>query len=300
METVGNVGRPVDMETAGDMETVANMEAVSNVKIVEANRVSFSYGSNRVLDSVDFYAHEGELIGLLGPNGTGKTTLLKTLCGDLPVQRGRVLLRGREVSDYAPKELARTRAVMPQTSAFPFAFLVQDIVQMGCTPWAGTKEEVRAVVQDALRTAGVEHLKDREVTQLSGGETARVTFARVLAQRAKLIFLDEPTAALDVAHQERLMANCCDLVEEGRTVIAVMHDIQLAAAYCTKIALMKNGKIVAFGNPETVLTARALEEAYGWPIRVEQLPGGELVFLPKKQRLPKKERPRTGSLHYGS
>ncbi|MDT3767986.1 heme ABC transporter ATP-binding protein [Gleimia hominis] len=288
MKTVGNVGRPVEVETVGNVGSPVEMEMVGNKKIVEANNVSFSYGSNQVLDSVDFYAHEGELIGLLGPNGTGKTTLLKTLCGDLPLQRGRVLLRGREVSDYAPKELARTRAVMPQTSAFPFAFLVQDIVQMGCTPWGVTKEEVRVVVQDALRTAGVEHLKDREVTQLSGGETARVTFARVLAQRANLIFLDEPTAALDVAHQERLMANCCELVEEGRTVIAVMHDIQLAAAYCTKIALMKDGRIAAFGEPKDVLTARALEEAYGWPIRVEQLPGGELVFLPKKQRLPKK------------
>lgn len=249
---------------------------------VRAVGISFSYGTKQILNDVSLDIEPGKVVGLLGPNGTGKSTLLGVLTGDLKPDAGTVRLGDQDINDYSRKELARTRAVMPQVSDFPFAYLVRDIVAMGRASWDTGDEENDAIVDAALARTAVGHMQDRDITSLSGGESARVTLARVLAQDASIVFLDEPTAALDVSHQERTMTTCAELADEGKTVVAVMHDIQLAAAYCDLIALMHDGRIIAYGPPHEVLTSESLSEIYEWPIRVLTLDDGELAVIPAR------------------
>lgn len=250
---------------------------------VRAHGLSFAYGQNEVLTDVSLEVEPGRVVGLLGPNGTGKSTLLGILTGDLKPASGEVLLDGRDIATFSRKELARTRAVMPQSSDFPFAYLVRDIIAMGRASWDTGAEENDRIIDAALERTAVADMQERDITSLSGGETARVTLARVLAQDASIVFLDEPTAALDVSHQERTMSTCVELAAEGKTVVAVMHDIQLAAAYCDLIALMHDGRIVRYGPPEEVLTSESLSEIYEWPIRVLTLDGGELAIIPARK-----------------
>lgn len=251
---------------------------------LSAQNVSFSYGERRILSDVSIEVHEGEVVGLLGPNGTGKSTLLGVLAGDLEAH-GEVLVYGKPVGEYSRKELARMRSVMQQTNVFPFAYLSRDIVNMGRTCWDTSEQENDAIVEEAMLRAEVSDFADRVVTHLSGGESSRVTFARVLAQCAKIVFLDEPTAALDIAHQERALELCNELVsDKSRAVVAVMHDIQVAAAHCDRIALMSAGRIVALGAPVEVLTSERLSQVYGWPIQVRVLDGGEVVVVPSRRR----------------
>lgn len=245
-----------------------------------ASNIDFSYGEKKILHSTSIEVLPGQVVGLLGPNGTGKSTLLGVLSGDLDATSGSVELFGRPLTSYGRKELAQTRSVMPQASEFPFAYLVRDIVAMGRSCWSGSDNEDRTIIEDAMSSTDVWDMADRDVTRLSGGEKARVTLARVIAQKARLVFLDEPTAALDISHQERTMEMCGQMADEGCAVVAVMHDIQLAAAYCDAIALMSGGRIVAYGKPREVLTTEALSEVYGWPISVMELATGDLAIIP--------------------
>lgn len=251
---------------------------------VVAREVCFAYDDTQVLHSVCLNVKRGEVVGLLGPNGTGKSTLMKVLCGDLSPSAGSVCVYGKPVDSYSRKELARTRGVMPQSSDFPFAYTSREVVEMGRFPWCTSADENRRIVDQSLAQADVRHLADREVTCLSGGEASRVTFGRVLAGQGSVIFLDEPTAALDIAHQEHTMKLCSDLASKGVAVVALMHDIQLAAAYCDRIALMSRGRIVAFGEPSEVLTEESLSEVYQWPIKVGRMSTGELVILPQRSK----------------
>ena len=250
---------------------------------VRAEGISFSYGTKQILSDVSIDVEPGRVMGLLGPNGTGKSTLLGVLTGDLRPAEGTVELNGRELTSLSRRELARARAVMPQSSDFPFAYLVRDIVAMGRASWDTGDEENDRIVDEALARTSMTCMEDRDITSLSGGEAARVTLARVLAQDADIVFLDEPTAALDVSHQERTMSICSELAAAGRTVVAVMHDIQLAAAHCDTIALMHRGRIDRIGPPHEVLTSESLSEIYEWPIRVLTLDDGELAIVPSRR-----------------
>ncbi len=248
--------------------------------LIDVDTISFSYGEHAILSDISLSVEAGSIVGLLGPNGTGKSTLLGIMSGDLQPDSGRVRLDGRELTTYDRRELALKRSVMPQAHEFPFSYLVADIVAMGRAshPNDGCSDE--EIIYDAMCATGVDHLADRDVTTLSGGEKARVTLARVLAQDAELVLLDEPTAALDIAHQQQTMGICSYLAEEGKGVVAVMHDIQLSAASCDLIALMSEGKIVAYGSPSDVLTSERLSQVYGWTIRVDYLSDGTLVIVP--------------------
>lgn len=249
---------------------------------LSARGLTFSYGANPILTGVDLNVHVGEIVGILGPNGTGKSTLLGVLTGDLSLQGGEVTIGGKSLADYSRIELARTRSVMPQTSEFPFSYLVYDVVKMGRAAWGTSEAADHELVTKAMELTDVVDMQDREITRLSGGEAARVTLARVYAQDARLVFLDEPTAALDISHQERTMQLCRDMAHGGDAVIAVMHDIQLAAAYCDRIALMKDGGIVACGSPMEVLTTERLSYVYEWPIRTHRFADGSLAILPQR------------------
>lgn len=264
-----------------------------------AEHLSFAYGTHRVLHDVSITAQPGRVLGVLGPNGTGKSTLLSLLAGDQAPTSGQVRIGGTSVSSLSWRELAQMRAVMPQNSTFPFAYLVRDLVAMGLGSGngagrgagagqgagagsaAGAGRSVDAAIIDAaLHAADVTHLQDRDVTRLSGGEQARVTFARVLAQRAGVVLLDEPTAALDISHQQRLLELCRRLAAGGHTVVAVLHDIQLAGALCDDVVLLRHGRVEAAGTPRQVLTSELLTRVYDWPIRVETLGDGTIVVVP--------------------
>lgn len=250
---------------------------------ITAEGIHFAYSTKQILRGLDLKVRPGEVLGLLGPNGAGKSTLLSVLCGDQSATQGVATALGKPVGKHGRKELARVRAVMPQRSEFPFAYLARDIVTMGRACYDGTERaaEDEAVIDASLRATQVEHLAERDVTRLSGGEQARVTLARVLAQQTPIVFLDEPTAALDIAHQHRTMQTCRQLANKGVCVVAVMHDLQLAAAYCDRLALMKDGQIVRQGTCAHVLDGELLTQVYEWPIQVLTLPSGQIVVLPQ-------------------
>ncbi|QJC21356.1 heme ABC transporter ATP-binding protein [Arcanobacterium buesumense] len=243
--------------------------------------INFSYGSRTILNDVSFTVNHGEVVGLLGPNGTGKSTLVGIMAGDLEPQSGSVAYHGKALSDFARRELAQTRSVMPQTIEFPFSYMVHDIVAMGRQCWDPDPQKDNEIITQSLISTDVGGFETRDVTRLSGGEKARVTLARVLAQEAGVVFLDEPTAALDIAHQERTMKICRELADSGHAVIAVMHDLQLAGAHCDRIALMSQGSIAAYDSPDVVLNSELLSQVYDWPISVARVADGRLVILPQ-------------------
>ncbi|MDY5272741.1 MAG: heme ABC transporter ATP-binding protein [Arcanobacterium sp.] len=251
------------------------------MSILEARHVVFRYGKRSILSDVSLCADRGKMIGLLGPNGAGKSTLLKVLSGDLIPSSGTVLIDGLPLASYSRVSLAQMRAVMPQSSTFPFAYLVRDIVAMARTSWDTSREYDEQRVAQALDDTGITHLRERDVTTLSGGEKARVTLARVIAQESTVVFLDEPTAALDIAHQERTMELCRELVAQGCALVAVMHDISLAAAYCDQLCLLSDGEIAAMGDPSDVLKDDILSTVYHWPISVHRS-GGEWLVQPRR------------------
>ncbi|WP_353065715.1 heme ABC transporter ATP-binding protein [Arcanobacterium hippocoleae] len=254
----------------------------NNQPMLRADNVSFSYGTREILHEVSLDVYSGEIIGVLGPNGTGKSTLLGVLTGDLSVQHGVVQIGGKSLQEYTRQELARTRSVMPQASEFPFSYLVYDVVSMGRSAWGTSEAENAQIVRNAMQCTDVAKMEDRDIMTLSGGEAARVTLARVVAQEARVVFLDEPTAALDIAHQERTMQLCRNMAKNGDAVIAIMHDIQLAAAYCDRISLLKSGRVVACGTPSEVLTSEQLSFVYDWPIRVIPHGNGAIAIVPER------------------
>ncbi|MGD9754234.1 MAG: heme ABC transporter ATP-binding protein [Acidimicrobiia bacterium] len=227
-----------------------------------------------VLRGVDLEVRPGELVALVGPNGAGKTTALRALADDVRPAAGAATLDGRPLAAWRAIELARRRAVLPQTAAVEFAFSVREVVQMGRAPHAGTAAERDddRHVDAALAHADVAHLAARSYRSLSGGEQARVQLARVLAQDCGYLLLDEPTAALDLRHQETVMAIAAGLAAAGRGVLAVVHDLNLAAAYASHLALLARGTVLRFGRPADVLTDAALSDAYRTPITVSTHP----------------------------
>jgi iron complex transport system ATP-binding protein len=212
----------------------------------------------------------GELVALVGPNGAGKTTLLAALAGDVGRAAGRVEVDGAALEGWTPLDLARRRAVLPQQVQLGFPFLVEEVVAMGRSPWAGTDAEARdaAAVAAALQEADVAHLVGRRFPTLSGGERARVALARVLAQSTQLVLLDEPTAALDVHHQEVVLAALRRRVDGGAGVVVVLHDLDLAAAHADRVVVVARGRVAADGPPAAVLTGPRLSDVYAHPIEV--------------------------------
>ncbi|WP_406708735.1 heme ABC transporter ATP-binding protein [Trueperella pyogenes] len=248
---------------------------------VSAHDICFSYGQRPILSHVSLDVSFGEVVGLLGPNGAGKSTLMAVMVGDLTAQMGTVEYSGVQLAAHTRKQLARTRSVMPQSNEFPFSYVVRDIVAMGRHCWDTDKETDDVVIDEAMAKTDVVGYDDRDVTRISGGEKARVTLARVLAQQAGVVFLDEPTAALDISHQERTMHVCRKLADDGHAVIVVMHDLQLAGTHCDRLALLSGGNIARVGAPDEVLTRELLTQVYEWPIDVMQVADGRIVVLPQ-------------------
>lgn len=253
--------------------------------LVRAHDLRVDIGGRAILEDVALEVRAGELVVLVGPNGAGKTTLLGALAGDVPADAGSVELGGRASEAWRAEDLARHRAVLPQQVAVSFPFRVVDVVRMGRAPWLGTAledDDDRAVLE-AMACADVLHLAGRRVPTLSGGERARVALARVLAQRAQLVLLDEPTAALDVHHQELVFEAARGLVEAGAGVVAVVHDLGLAAAHADRVVLVAEGRVAAAGRPDEVMTPESLSAVYHHDIEVLVHPvSGELLVVPRR------------------
>ena len=253
--------------------------AVAIAPALEAVGLSCHYDGARVLSEVDLRVGAGEFVGLIGPNGAGKTTLLRVLAGALAPTVGVVRLQGQQLRSLARRQIALRMAVVPQMEAPPFEFTVREVVQMGRTPhlgrlqWEGARD--RAAVGHALRLADLTHLAERAVTELSGGELQRVSIARALAQDAPIMLLDEPAAFLDLGHQAEVFELLARLNrEEGRTILCVSHDLNLAARYCRRLVLLVNGRIMAVGSPAEVLSRERIAVAYGAEVEVDAGPGG--------------------------
>ncbi|MFD9523105.1 heme ABC transporter ATP-binding protein [Streptomyces sp. NPDC059979] len=227
-------------------------------------------GQREVLAGIDLTARAGEVLALVGPNGAGKSTLLAALAADLPAASGEIRIDGRPVGDWSAPDLALRRSVLPQSAALSFPFPVEDVVRMGRAPWAGTpfaEGDDRAVAA-AMAATEVTDFAARPFSALSGGERARVALARVLAQRAPLLLLDEPTAALDLRHQELVLRICRERAEAGDAVVVVLHDLGLAAAYADRAAVLHDGRIAADGPPAEVFEDALLSRVYRQPVEV--------------------------------
>jgi len=256
---------------------------VSAAQRLEA--ASYRAGRIRIVESVSMDVRYGEVLALVGPNGAGKSTVLGLLSGDLTPTEGRVTLDGRPLGEWDAKELARIRAVLLQANQVAFSFTAQQVIDMGRAPWMGTDraDDDDAAIADAVAVTDVAHLTDRMFPTLSGGEKARVSLARVLAQQTRIVLLDEPTAALDLRHQEEVLRIARRLAAEGKAVIVVLHDLSLAAAYADEIAILADGALAARGAPESVLTAERIEAVYGTPVRVMPDPDtGRPIVIPRR------------------
>lgn len=259
--------------------------AVSDAALaLQLSDVCFRVGRANLVDGVSLDAHYGEVLALVGPNGAGKSTLLRLLAGEIMPSSGVISLGGRPLSSYGRRELARRRAVLPQQTVMQFAFSAFDVVMMGRNPhlrgaWPDAAD--RGIAAEAMRLTETTEFRERIFPGLSGGEQSRVTFARVLAQESPVLLLDEPTAALDVKHQELAMRTARDLASKGACIIVIIHDLNLAAAYADRVALLSRGVLVACDVPRRVLDSDLLSQVFETPLRVIE-DANQLVVLPER------------------
>jgi len=251
--------------------------------LVEAENLSFSWPTGPAVVDVDLTVAAGEMVAVVGPNGAGKSTLLRLLSGFLKPTRGEVRWAGKHLASYGRRRMAQRLSFVPQYSEVNLPFRVEEMVMLGryarLGPFRPPGPADRAAVERALAYAGVAALATRPVSQLSGGEFQRTVLARALAQGAEAIFLDEPTAHLDLSHQVQMLAVLRRLNrEEGRTVVAALHDLNLAAAFFPRVCLLAGGRLVATGSPDEVFEEGRLAEIYGCRVRVVAAAGRKFIF----------------------
>lgn len=234
-----------------------------------------AYGDTEILRGFNAVICQGEFVGLIGPNGAGKSTLLKCLSGLLPLKSGEIILEEKNNTTYSQRERAQMVAVVPQSFDIDYDFSVEDIVLMGRNPYLSFKvKESRYdydVVTEAMHATKTLQFRKRLFNTLSGGEKQRVIIARAIAQEPDIILLDEPTSALDIHHQIEIMELIRNLNQKkSMTVVAVLHDINLASRYCNRLILMKNGRVVVDGTPDQVITEENLKKVYDMKMFIQE------------------------------
>jgi iron complex transport system ATP-binding protein len=231
---------------------------------LRADGLACTIGRRTILSGIQLDVRRGEVLGLVGANGTGKSTLLRVLAGVRPAAAGKVLLDGKPLSSLRPQERAKRVALVAQEEAAPCDLLVGELVALGRVPhgraWAGPDGVSRTAVREALQLVDLEYAVQQPMDRLSGGERRRAVLARGLAQQAPLLLLDEPTNHLDIRHQLALMRLIRRL---SRTVIVAMHDLDLTATFCDRIAVLHDGGLLTCGTPDEVLTPQVLHDAFG-------------------------------------
>jgi iron complex transport system ATP-binding protein len=246
---------------------------------IQTNNLTFAYKDKPVLDGVSLSVERGEMVGILGPNGSGKTTLLKIFSAVLK-GRGDVKVNGRSIETYRKRELSRLFAVVPQESQILFPYTVAEIVLMGRAsyhnPLALEGKQDLEVARASMELTDSLPFSDRYLHELSGGEKQRVIIARALAQEPKILLLDEPSAFLDLKHQVQVFELMRRLNREHKlTIVAALHDLNLAALFFPRLVMLLDGKVYRDGSPKEVLTEKTIEEVYGIQVRVEPDPSGE-------------------------
>lgn len=254
------------------------------------NGLTLAYDQRTIARALDVAVPDQSFTVVVGPNACGKSTLLRALSRMLRPTEGRVLLDGNDIAGMPAKALARTLGLLPQSSTAPDGITVADLVARGRYPHQGllrqwSRDDER-VVAASMAATGVDGLGDRFVDELSGGQRQRVWIAMALAQQTPLLLLDEPTTYLDIAHQIEILDLCARLhEEEGRTLVAVLHDLNHAARYATHLIAMRDGRIVAQGEPGEVVTSKLVEEVFGMPCRVIDDPEtGTPLVVPAARR----------------
>lgn len=235
--------------------------------VVRTRDVTFAVDGRELVSGVSFDLCAGEVVALVGPNGAGKSTMLSLLAGDVSPTQGSVEIAGTEVGKWKSGPLARMRSVMLQHNSANFAFSVDEAVHMGRLPWDVDADRDAALVAEAVADADLRGFETRDITTLSGGESARVSFARTKAQTTPIVFLDEPTAALDLRHQESLLKSVRQLRADGAAIVVVLHDLNLALRYSDRVLVFGDGRLVADGRPAEALTEELVDEVYGQSVR---------------------------------
>lgn len=248
--------------------------------MIQLQDLEFSIAEKAILRNLSITIEKGKFIGIIGPNGSGKTTMLKMIYRHLKQTSGSVTLHEKEIWDISPKKLAQQMAVVSQESPVLFDFTVKDLVMMGRTPYkkwlSSDNVEDFKIVEECMALSNVEHLADRTFVHLSGGEKKRVMLARALAQKAKILVLDEPTNHLDIEHQLHLM----DLVKDlPITIITALHDLNLAAAYCDEVIVMKDGTLYEQGTPKQVFTEQIMLDVFRVHVGVSTNPFTKKLHL---------------------
>ena len=241
--------------------------------MIELSSISFAYGNKEVLKDISLNIRKGEIVGILGPNGAGKSTLIKLMSGVLSSRLGNILIDNKAINKISARERARLVALVPQENSIPFSFSAMEVVLMGRTPHLNllgfeSARDIEIARNSMVKTDCLEFTA-RDINSLSGGERQRVILARALAQEAEVLFLDEPTTFLDIKHQIGLHTI---LREEnkgkGTTIICALHDLNIASVFCDRIILLKEGKIVADGIPQEVITTEIINQTFGVSVHI--------------------------------
>ncbi|MCX6966364.1 MAG: ABC transporter ATP-binding protein [Verrucomicrobia bacterium] len=251
--------------------------------MLEAQQLAVSLGARRIVHPLDLVLRKGEMVGLIGANGSGKSTLLRALAGLLPAESGSVLLNGKPLHKLPLPEIARARAYLPQSQECHWPLCVERVVALGRLPFHGSPDEEAQAVTRALCALDAQHLRERAITQLSGGERARVFLARALAGDPSFLLLDEPAAGLDPCHQLQLMELLHQFAQQGRGILVVLHDLGIAARFCQRLLVLDHGHLTAAGPPETVLTDAVLAQVH----QIQVYRNVETGFPPRERHGPK-------------
>lgn len=240
--------------------------------LLEVENLSFNVGERKILDDISFSVRDGEIVGIIGPNGAGKTTFLKSINGIVEEIDGKILFNGKNIREYDKKNLARHISFMNQNTNVGFDFSCLDIVILGRYPYLKRfqeySDEDREKAKKYMQKTNTLKFQDRMITELSGGERQRVLFAKTLTQESELILLDEPTASLDMKYEEEIFSIISQIREEGKSVIAIIHNLRVAMKYCTRLILLSGGKIIGDGTPKEIVTEKNLREIYGVDAKV--------------------------------
>jgi iron complex transport system ATP-binding protein len=244
--------------------------------------LTFAYRKTPVLRGVGFTADAGELLAILGKNGVGKTTLFRCILGEQKRYTGAITLDGTDAKTLSARETARRVAYIPQAHPAAFRFSVFDTVLTGTThtlsPFASPGARQREAARAALGRIGIGHLRDRDLSELSGGEQQLVYIARALAQQAQILLMDEPTASLDVGNRRKVLSVARSLADEGYTVLFTTHEPQYALSFADRVLALHDGRVAAFGDPRSTVSEALLETLYGTPLRLLDTKYGRMIL----------------------